>query len=474
MRKKAEINNGKRSDSTSNTAGKAAAAMRRHARSISWPTYMRRLLSFRNVFKTMFFLLIPLGFAMSWLSIWSEEWAESNSNEKLSDFDRCWKLMEEHDTPEKLVDAMNCFEKRHHTIHHPYDAEIPLHTTGKLKLIHDIEQLDYLRKKSILPSFAMKGPEAFMSLFKAAEAGDMPPIIRIRRTPRGIPSNLWKSIFHKNIYWNKKASLPIQASSTLSNHFLSSTTKVEVEFANNAMRKKNVPKECEGQDGIVVADNVLSEKALTQMLTFLKDSTIWYHMLDHGNRLEARLDDGLASPLLAQIATDLRTALPHILGKHELRYAWALKYDNSFSDGKAGGVGAKIHADIGAIHVRIWLTPNKAKKAGEADKSESSGMVLYAKEALESWTAEMYSDSKFLEQRKKAVEGGVPHRTIPYKQNRMVIFNCNLLHREEENLLFNVGYENRRIGLTLIFGKHCSERVAQNGGVKRKKFLGWL
>ena len=41
---------------------------------------------------------------------------------------------------------------------------------------------------------------------------------------------------------------------------------------------------------------------------------------------------------------------------------------------------------------------------------------------------------------------------IPYNENRAVIFNSNLFH-ETDNIDFKDGYENRRINVTMLFGK---------------------
>ena len=43
---------------------------------------------------------------------------------------------------------------------------------------------------------------------------------------------------------------------------------------------------------------------------------------------------------------------------------------------------------------------------------------------------------------------------IPHKQNRLVIFNSNLLHKSMPSK-FKKGYRNRRINLTLLFGARC-------------------
>ena len=46
--------------------------------------------------------------------------------------------------------------------------------------------------------------------------------------------------------------------------------------------------------------------------------------------------------------------------------------------------------------------------------------------------------------------------TVPYRRNRVVIFDSDLFHRTDD-LDFRPGYENRRINVTMLFGDR-SER----------------
>ena len=41
--------------------------------------------------------------------------------------------------------------------------------------------------------------------------------------------------------------------------------------------------------------------------------------------------------------------------------------------------------------------------------------------------------------------------TVPYRRNRVVIFDSDLFHRTDD-LDFRPGYENRRINVTMLFG----------------------
>ena len=82
--------------------------------------------------------------------------------------------------------------------------------------------------------------------------------------------------------------------------------------------------------------------------------TIWStNRYSHG-RLGSFFHDGFTSPLLLQIADDLRTALPRVIGdRHRLRQAWGFKDGCTLP-------GRSTHADFAAVNVNFWVTPDDA------------------------------------------------------------------------------------------------------------------
>ena len=60
------------------------------------------------------------------------------------------------------------------------------------------------------------------------------------------------------------------------------------------------------------------------------------------------------------------------------------------------------------------------------------------------------NDEKRIREELKKSKGNT--KLIPYNENRAVIFNSNLFH-ETDNYEFKEGYENRRINVTLLFGR---------------------
>jgi hypothetical protein len=151
------------------------------------------------------------------------------------------------------------------------------------------------------------------------------------------------------------------------------------------------------------------------------------------------MDDGFCCPLLLQVADELRHALPGIFGGHSLRRLWAFKYDS-----RLGGI--PIHADFAAVNVNFWITPDEAN----LDR-DGGGLIVWNKRMPGDWELWRYKDDipairEFLAgSRAKSLE-------VPYRQNRAVMLNSDLFH-ETGKLSFRDGYENRRINITMLFGR---------------------
>ena len=61
-----------------------------------------------------------------------------------------------------------------------------------------------------------------------------------------------------------------------------------------------------------------------------------------------------------------------------------------------------------------------------------------------------YHDQKKIQEELKKSKGNI--KVIPYNENRAVVFNSNLFH-ETDSYEFKEGYENRRINVTILFGR---------------------
>jgi hypothetical protein len=157
-------------------------------------------------------------------------------------------------------------------------------------------------------------------------------------------------------------------------------------------------------------------------------------------QLGSLFHDGFNCPLLLQIAEELRDAMPHVIGdKHSLRQLWGFK-NAPYQPG-----GTTTHADFAAVNVNFWITPDDAN----LDPS-CGGLVVYDIDAPRHWDFHTYNGrsdviAPFLRgQHASSV-------TIPYRQNRAVIFNSDLFHGTD-TVRFRPEYENRRINVTALYG----------------------
>ena len=72
------------------------------------------------------------------------------------------------------------------------------------------------------------------------------------------------------------------------------------------------------EQGAIPVDDLLTPQALDSLRRFLLESTIWHDFTHIGGFVASYLEDGLACPLLLQIADELTGAFPDILGEHPL------------------------------------------------------------------------------------------------------------------------------------------------------------
>ena len=196
------------------------------------------------------------------------------------------------------------------------------------------------------------------------------------------------------------------------------------------------------QAGAVWFDNLLTPRALLGLKRYLLESTIWHDFSHIGDFVASYLEDGLASPLLLQIADEIRAAFPKLLEKHPLSQAWAFK-------GLEAKAAIDAHADDAAISINFWVTPDQANM-----NPDGGGLVVCRIPPPAAWEVRDYHADKetiaaFLEQHAN------DSLIVPYRENRAVLFESRLFHRSDAPE-FATGYENHRINLTLLFGRHAN------------------
>src|SRR5215468_7969234 len=192
------------------------------------------------------------------------------------------------------------------------------------------------------------------------------------------------------------------------------------------------------EQGAIPVDDLLRPQALGSLRRFLLESTIWHDFSHIDGFVASYVEDGLACPLLLQIADELRQAFPDILGEHPLSQAWAFK-------GLQAQAAVDVHADDAAVSVNFWLTPAEAN----LDPGHG-GLVVCRAPPPDDWEIRDYDEDRerivtFLEQ--KAAD----RLTVRYDQNRAVFFRSRLFHHSDRPKFIS-SYENHRINLTLLYG----------------------
>ena len=202
------------------------------------------------------------------------------------------------------------------------------------------------------------------------------------------------------------------------------------------------------REGPFAIDDALTPAALQQIRSLLLESTVFFETkmpAVFGGYVGAIVEDGLHARALLELADaratgHARGAMPETLGDHPLAYLWCYKYDSRYE-------GISVHADEAAVNLNIWLTPDDANL-----DPASGGLVVYTAKPPATATAEEYNQrgAEFADEllRSTAYE----NVTIPYRQNRIVVFDSALYHKTDW-CSGSGGYENRRINLTLLFGK---------------------
>lgn len=308
----------------------------------------------------------------------------------------------------------------------PLGPRAPAHPEARrvsvYKLEHDIEQLTYLRQLGRLgPDFDAPIEALRRALGRLRDAGitGRVPLDDTDEAEIG-------AIFNRLVY--------LRPSPRMDRPLSESWNAAEVEA-----RYVDEP------PGLVVIDDFLSPEALREVRDFCLESTVWGgNRYGHG-RLGAFFRDGFNSPLLLQIAADLRNRLPRIIGeRHPLRQLWGFKNRHHLPG------NSTTHADFAAVNVNFWLTPEDANL-----DPHTGGLVVYPVEAPADWEFETYNRRPDRIQAFLRAQQAAPV-VVPYRSNRAILFNSDLFHGTQE-VNFREGYTNRRVNVTMLFGDRARD-----------------
>ncbi len=188
--------------------------------------------------------------------------------------------------------------------------------------------------------------------------------------------------------------------------------------------------------GFACVDHLLTPDALAQLQRFCLRSTVWRRPYPPGY-IGANPESGFFSPLLMQIAAELRQAMPELLGDHHLSYWWSFVCQHQRP-------GTDIHADQSDISLNFWITPDLANL-----QPGSGGLDVWDVAAPADWTFYDYNFggkdiAAFLQQK------GARQTSFAYAENRALLFRGSIFHQTAA-LRFADGFENRRRNVTMLF-----------------------
>jgi len=211
---------------------------------------------------------------------------------------------------------------------------------------------------------------------------------------------------------------------------------------------------------VITIDNLLTPMALHQLYSFAMEATIFFDAKK--SYVGAYFDEGLSESLwLMYLVRELTIKLPRLLNDAPLSTAWFYKYDSQES--LAGGIG--IHADQAKVNMNIWLTPDEANL-----NKETGGLIIYDKappqeevlgEGFDKWNNDLFETDRAI----WLIENNAKNVSVPYRQNRCALFDSKRLH-ETAPYEFRAGYANRRINLTLLFGREAPKDIQLSNNVE--------
>jgi len=336
-----------------------------------------------------------------------------------------------------LHPAAEAFRRSHELLRSPGgpDSELPTFSrTSRAKLRHDIEQIEYLDSQGL----------ADKSLHSVAK--------NLRLVMEGMPDSLPDG---------KSVTLPTPVRRRLRGiynrcHRYRETPELAGAAVNTELVADQIAADYRSRPpGLTWIDGFLTAEALESLRRFCLESTIWYDFEHRNGYVGAYLQDGFDCPLLLQIAEELPRSLPEIFGDHVLMQLWAYKYDSRLE-------GIDMHADFAAVNVNFWITPDEANR-----DPESGGMVIWDREAPPEWGVDEYNTYDPAQQRRildYLEEEGATRITVPYRENRCVIFDSDLFHKTDD-IHFGDRYEDRRINVTMLYGTRGGARGRRHPGV---------
>jgi len=210
------------------------------------------------------------------------------------------------------------------------------------------------------------------------------------------------------------------------------------EILNHALDLAEIHKQYQ-TDGIVVVDNFLIPKYSLR----LRDFTLFYNKKEDIYKDYAAINFYRYDPtrvwfsLLSDIVDQSKLKF-NFLSQSDFIRGWSFIYDN-ISD------GVNIHADPAGINLNYWVTPDECMDLA----SNTNGLDIWTICPPPDWGHDLYNKRPDL--CIKYVEEHKAHRvSVPYRFNRLIIFNSKFFHKTQP-VRAKPGYENRRVNYTFLY-----------------------
>jgi hypothetical protein len=203
-------------------------------------------------------------------------------------------------------------------------------------------------------------------------------------------------------------------------------------------------------ENLVVVDDFLHPEILEELYRYCVESSIW-HVSDKSLFVGSYWNDGLSHPLMIEVGKEIARIFPFV-GDLPLVHMWAYNFDSKKQANRRSGIDK--HMDSAMVNLNLWLTPDEANL-----DPDSGGLIVWLKDLFSDennpnhklYPFHEIQDPKF----GREFLAGSEHLnvTIPYKRNRVVIFDSALWHTTDD-YKFAKGHSKRRINLTFLFGKN--------------------
>ncbi|KQV36975.1 hypothetical protein [Rhizobium sp. Root1204] len=215
---------------------------------------------------------------------------------------------------------------------------------------------------------------------------------------------------------------------------------VDGDLLSTDMKIQEIPLYGGDGDRFYVIDNLFSPQALAGLLEQLLASTIWFDARPQRSYLGAHLHDGLATPLMLEVAKNLRGVVEKLVGNVVVAQLWAFRY-------LANSKGIDIHADQGDWNLNVW----PVSEENLVDTGDQGGMTIYDLRIADDIPFDQYNSRPELN--KARIERANAHaHVVPYRGNRAVVFPSKYLHKTNAATFANT-FAGRRINLTLMADK---------------------